>query len=98
LINYLISKAFVALYLSRGVRLSMDGKVARRDNVFVERLWRTIKYERVYLRAYEGVSAAKTDIAQFIDWYNTERPHSSLDDQTPHQTYWALLPALQQVA
>jgi putative transposase len=66
--------------------------------VFVERLWRTIKYERVYLRAYEGVSAAKTDIAQFIDWYNTERPHSSLDDQTPHQTYWALLPALQQVA
>ncbi len=44
------------------------------------------KYERVYLRAYDGVSAAKTDIAQFIDWYNTERPHSSLDDQTPDRT------------
>ncbi len=53
--------------LSRGCRLSMDGKGAWRDNVFVERLWRTIKYERVYLRAYEGVSAAKSDIAQFID-------------------------------
>ncbi len=73
--------------LSRGVRLSMDGKGAWRDNVFVERLWRTIKYERVYLRAYDSVSAAKADIAQFIAWYSTERPHSSLDDQTPDQTY-----------
>jgi len=67
-------------------------------NVFVERLWRIIKYERVYLRAYDGVSAAKMDVAQLIDWYNTERPHSSLDDQTPDQTYWARLPALQQAA
>jgi putative transposase len=67
-------------------------------NVFVERLWRIIKYERVYLRAYDGVSAAKIDVAQLIDWYNTERPHSSLDDQTPDQTYRALLPALQQAA
>jgi putative transposase len=85
---------FTRAVLSRGCRLSMDGKGAWRDNVFVERLWRTIKYERVYLRAYDGVSAAKTDIAQFIDWYNTGRPHSSLGDQTPEQTYWALLPAM----
>jgi putative transposase len=92
------AEEFTHAVLSRGVRLSMDGKGAWRDNVFVERLWRTIKYERVYLRAYDGVTAAKTDIAQFIDWYNTERPHSSLDDQTPDQTYWALLPALQKVA
>jgi putative transposase len=75
--------------MARGCRLSMDGKGAWRDNVFVE---------RVDLRAYDGVSAAKMDIAQFIDWYNTERPHSSLDDQTPDQTYWARLPALQQAA
>ncbi len=61
--------------------------VAWRDNVFIERLWRTIKYERVYLLAYDGVSAAKTDIAPFIDWCNTQRPHSSLADQTPAQTY-----------
>ena len=92
------AEEFTHAVLSRGVRLSMDGKGAWRDNVFVERLWRTIKYERVYLRAYDGVTAAKTDIAQFIDWYNTERPHSSLDDQTPEQTYWALLPALQEAA
>jgi putative transposase len=89
---------FTEAVLSRGCRLSMDGKGAWRDNVFVERLWRTIKYERVYLRAYDGVSAAKTDIAHFIDWYNTERPHSGLADETPDQTYWALLPALQVAA
>jgi len=89
---------FTKAVLSRGCRLSMDGKGAWRDNVFVERLWRTIKYERVYLCAYDGVSAAKADIAQFIDWYNTGRPHSSLGDQTPDQTYWALLPALEAAA
>jgi putative transposase len=81
---------------------AIDCKGAWLDNVFVERLWRTIKYERVYLRAYDGVSAAKTDIAHFIDWYNTERPHGSLDDQTPDQTpdqaYWALLPAMKVAA
>lgn len=85
---------FTEAVLSRGCRLSMDGKGAWRDNVFVERLWRTIKYERVYLRAYDGVSAAKADIAQFIDWYNTGRPHSSLSDETPDQTYWTRLPAM----
>jgi len=89
---------FTKAVLSRGCRLSMDGRGAWRDNVFVERLWRTIKYERVYLRAYDGVSAAKADIAQFIDWYNTERPHSSLSDATPDQTYWALLPQMDMAA
>ena len=59
---------------------------AWRDNVFVNRLCRTIKDERVCPRAYDGVSAAKTDIAQFMDWNNIERPHSSLDDQAPDQT------------
>ena len=92
------AEEFTQAVLARGCRLSMDGKGAWRDNVFVERLWRTIKYERVYLRAYDGVSAAKMDVAQFIDWYNTERPHSSLDDRTPDQAYWARLPALQQAA
>lgn len=81
---------FTQTVLSRGCRMSMDGKGAWRDNVFVKRLWRTIKSVRVYLRAYGGVSVAKSYIAQFIDWYNAERPHSSLDDQTPDQNYWAL--------
>lgn len=89
---------FTEAVLSRGCRLSMDGKGAWRDNVFVERLWRTVKYERVYLRAYDGVSAARADLAQFIDWYNTERPHSSLDDETPDQTYWSRLPAMKLAA
>jgi putative transposase len=64
----------------------------RSDNVFVERLWRTIKYERVYLRAHESVSAARTDIAEYISWYNHARQHSSLDNRTPDQAYWSLLP------
>ena len=81
---------FTQTVLSRGCRMSMDGKGAWRDNVFVKRLWRTIKSVRVYLRAYGGVSVAKSYLAQFIDWYNAERPHSSLDDQTPDQNYWAL--------
>lgn len=81
---------FTQTVLSRGCRMAMDGKGAWRDNVFVKRLWRTIKSVRVYLRAYGGVSVAKSYIAQFIDWYNAARPHSSLDDQTPDQNYWAL--------
>ena len=92
------AEEFTNAVLSRGVRLSMDGKGAWRDNVFVERLWRTIKYERVYLRAYDGVSAARADIVQFMDWYNNERPHSSLSDETPQQTYIALLPELKAAA
>ena len=57
----------------------MHGRGARRDNVFVERLWRSAKYEQVYLRAYESVSHVKTDIAEYIDWYNTQRGHSEGD-------------------
>jgi putative transposase len=72
----------------------MDGKGAWRDNVFVERLWRTIKYERVYLQAYKAVSAARSDLDTYIDWYNRERAHSRIEDRTPEQAYWALLPEL----
>ncbi len=68
-------------------QLSMDGKGAWRDNVFIERFWRSVKYERVYLRAYETPAQARVDITQYIDWYNNERPHSSLDDQTPTNFY-----------
>jgi putative transposase len=76
----------------------MDGRGAWRDNVFVERIWRTIKYERVYLRAYETVREAKEDIAQYIDWYNTDRCHSSLQSQTPEQVWRAGMPVLQEAA
>ena len=92
------AEEFTHAVLSRGCRLSMDGKGAWRDNVFVERLWRTIKYERVYLRVYDAVSAARTDVALYLDWYNRERGHSRIEDRTPEQAYWALLPKLAMAA
>lgn len=65
----------------------MDGKGAWRDNVFVERLWRTVKYEEVYLRAYASVSEARASIGRYLIFYNRTRPHSSLGGRTPDQAY-----------
>jgi putative transposase len=70
----------------------MDGKGAWRDNVFVERFWRTIKYEEVYLRAYDGVEEARQSIGRYIAFYNARRPHAALDGRTPDQTYSHPLP------
>jgi putative transposase len=81
-----------------GCKLSMDGRGAWRDNVFVERLWRSVKYERVYLKAYDSVSAARVDIAEYLAWYNAQRSHSSLDRLTPDEAYFAGLPPLQLAA
>ncbi len=89
---------FTEVVLAKGCKLSMDGRGSWRDNVFVERVWRSVKYERVYLKAYDGVSAARADIANYFTWYNTERPHSSLDRMTPKQSYLDLLPKLQEAA
>ncbi len=80
--------AFTGVLARNDIRISMDGKGAWRDNVFVERLWRTIKYEEVYLRAYDSVSDARQSIGRYLDLYNRRRPHSSLDGQTPDQAYW----------
>ena len=77
---------------AKGCKLSMDGRGSWRDNVFVERVWRSVKYERVYLKAYYSVSAARADIADYFAWHNTKWPHSSLDRITPEQTYLQLLP------
>lgn len=90
--------AFTDVVLARGCRLSMDGRVAWRDNVFVERLWRSVKYERVYLSTYDSVSVARADIAEYLNWYNTDRLHSSLDKLTPQERYLAVLPQLRQAA
>jgi len=70
------------------IKISMDGKGAWRDNVFVERLWRTIKYEEVYLHAYASVPDARASIGRYLSFYNTRRPHSSLDGRTPDQAYF----------
>ena len=84
------AEEFTKVVLNKGCQLSMDGRGAWRDNVFVERLWRSVKYERVYLKAYDSVSAVRTDVADYLHWFNTERPHSSLDRLTPNETYLAL--------
>jgi putative transposase len=80
--------AFTSVLASNGIVISMDGKGAWRDNVFVERLWRSVKYEEIYLRAYESVSEARNSIGRYLDFYNRRRPHSSLDDRTPDQAYF----------
>ena len=84
--------AFTAVLAGHGIAISMDGKGAWRDNVFVERLWRSVKYEEVYLRAYESVSEARISIGRYLDFYNRRRPHSSLDGCTPDQAYFTSLP------
>jgi len=92
------AEEFTELVLAKGCKLSMDGRGSWRDNVFVERIWRSVKYERVYLKAYDSVSAARADIADYFDWYNTQRPHSNLERITPEQVYLNLLPKLAEAA
>ena len=85
-------QAFTGVLADNGIAISMDGKGAWRDNVFVERLWRSVKYEEVYLRAYDSVSEARRSIGQYLDFYNSRRPHSSFDGSTPDQAYFTPLP------
>ena len=92
------AEEFTRVVLAKGCKLSMDGRGAWRDNVFVERLWRSVKYERVYLKAYDSVSAARADIADYFSWYDTHRPHSSLERLTPHEKYLAVLPQMKLAA
>ena len=83
---------FTGMLTRHGIAISMDGKGAWRDNVFVERFWRSIKYEEVYLRAYESGAEAKHFVGRYVNFYNQHRPHSSLNGQTPDTVYFA--PAL----
>ena len=82
------SMAFTSILLREKVAISMDGRGAWRDNVFVERLWRSVKYEAVYLRAYGSVSETRASLGRYLTFYNGRRPHSSLDRQTPDQVYF----------
>jgi len=86
------SEAFTERLKEEGIKISMDGRGRWRDNVFVERVWKSIKYEEVYLHAYESVRQARASIGRYIDFYNTIRPHSSLRDHTPDQVYFNRLP------
>ena len=82
------SDAFTGTLKEAGVMISMDGRGRALDNIFVERLWRTVKYERVYLHNYETVREAIQDIGEYFDFYNNTRPHMSLDCQTPAEIYF----------
>ncbi len=86
------SDAFTGLLQQHGIAISMDGKGCWRDNIFVERLWRSIKYEEVYLHAYASVSEARAGIGRYFAQYNTARPHSRLADQTPDEAYFTPRP------
>jgi putative transposase len=82
------SDAFTTMLHGHGVAISMDGRGCWRDNVFVERLWRSIKYEEVYLHAYASVSEAKAGISRYLAFYNGRRPHTALGDRTPDEAYF----------
>jgi len=81
------SLAFTGMLKAHGMQISMDGTGCWRDNVFVERLWKSIKYEEVYLHAYETVSAAQQGLERYVTFYNQTRPHRALDGKTPEQVY-----------
>jgi putative transposase len=91
------SQEFVGLIQGHGIQVSMDGKGRWVDNVFVERLWKSVKYEEVYLHAYDSVSQAREGLQRYFKFYNERRPHSSLDGKTPNSVYFNSLP-IQQAA
>ena len=92
------AEKFVQAVKDKGCRLSMDGRGAWRDNVFVERLWKSVKYERVYFHAYDSVNEARKSIMHYLDWYNRSRPHSHLNRKTPDEAYAGMLPTIEQAA
>lgn len=84
------SSAFLQVLEQNGIQISMDGKGCWRDNVFVERLWKSVKYEEVYLHGYDTVSIARQALSRYFDFYNRHRPHSTLDGMTPDTAYFTL--------
>ena len=90
--SQITSVAFTDVLKNAGIQISMDGKGSWRDNVFVERLWRSVKYEKVYLKAYDSVSQARESLGRYLHYYNSFRPHSSLDARTPDEAYFNIPP------
>jgi len=82
------SVAFTDVLLNAGIHISMDGKGRWLDNVFIERLWRTLKYEEIYLSAYDTVADASAGIGRYLDFYNSRRPHQTLGRRTPDEVYF----------
>jgi len=86
------SDAFTGILTANGIKISMDGKGRWMDNVFVERLWRSVKYEDVYLKAYESIAEARHGLREYFEFYNSRRHHRGLDRRTPDDVYWSTLP------
>ena len=85
------SAGFTGLLASHGIRISMDGRGCWMDNVFIERLWRSVKYEEVYLKGYETIPEARRELTAYFDFYNRRRRHQGLEDRTPDEVYWSTL-------
>jgi putative transposase len=86
------SYEFTTTLTNNNIRISMDGQGRWRDNIVIERLWKTVKYEEIYLKAYESISHAKMELMNFFDRYNTRRPHQGLNDRIPDDVYWGTMP------
>lgn len=91
------SLEFTDILIKNNIKISMDGRNRWMDNIFIERLWKTVKYEEVYLKAYESISLAKKELERFFDRYNTRRPHQGLNDKTPDEVYYETLPEIEEV-
>jgi putative transposase len=92
------SEGFIGLLLAHGIKISMDGRGRWLDNVFIERLWRSVKYEEVYLKAYESIPEARRELAAYFAFYNERRRHQGLDNRTPDEVYWSTLHKEEQAA
>ena len=90
------SSEFTSVLVNHGIKISMDGQGRWRDNIFIERLWKTVKYEEIYLKAYESISHAKKELTKFFERYNMRRPHQGLADRTPDEVYWSTPPKAQE--
>ena len=92
------SEEFTRILINNGISISMDGKGRWKDNVFVERLWKSVKYEEVYLKAYGSMAEARKGLGEYFEFYNRRRHHQGLDSKTPDMVYWATLPKEQVAA
>ena len=82
------AEAWIGILKNHGIQISMDGKGRYHDNIFIERLWRTVNYELLYTRAFSNLKEVRQNLTQWFDWYNQERFHQNLDNQTPNEVYW----------
>ena len=90
------SDAFTRILKTHNIRISMDGRGRWMDNVFIERLWKSVKYEDVYLKAYSSIAEARQELTKYFDRYNKRRRHQGLDNMTPDEVYWHTIPKLKE--